>query len=234
MIATRPLLASFQRGQPRLAVGRPLGSLAAPARGRPGLAAERRFATTGVDSGSDCRPAIAPGTGVRTAACARAQIQNHLRERRPPEAARREYWSKVWRKPGRCRCPIRATGWQSHWPLAAARSASMSWTSIPFDRNDLAYSFGAGSWRIGTSRLATAVGWAVVESAFKSLGCQQPFRPGRFQLHLEGPAVACGSTGPGGQWAGRAQWWRRERAIVAVAERTQGRGKSGTRQGLAA
>jgi 4'-phosphopantetheinyl transferase len=99
----------------------------------------------------------------------------------------------------------------------------------------LANVLGAESWRAGRSRLATAVGWAVVESAFKSLGHQEPFRPGRFHLRLEGTsAVAWRYRGRVNDWSGHSQWWPRERAIVALTRQTLAGDRQIIRKGLAA
>jgi hypothetical protein len=93
----------------------------------------------------------------------------------------------------------------------------------------------AEPWRVGRSRLATAVGWAVVESAYKSLGHQQPFCPGQFQLRLEGSSsIAWRYRGRGGIWSGDAQWWPRERSVVALAWQTSASDKSNIREELAA
>ena len=71
------------------------------------------------------------------------------------------------------------------------------------------------------SRLATAIRWAVIESAFKTLGHQQAFRPGQFSLRLDGPAsVAWRYSGTGDNWRGHAQWWPRGGAVVALSRQS--------------
>jgi len=98
----------------------------------------------------------------------------------------------------------------------------------------LAKLLGDGPWRDGRSQLSTAVGWAVVEAAFKSLGGPQSFRPGRFHLQLAGSRVAWRYPGPDGPFLGQAHWWRHDQAIVAMAEQTPRRSHSDTPQRLAA
>ena len=84
----------------------------------------------------------------------------------------------------------------------------------------------AGSRRV-PSLLATAVRWAVAESAFKSLGNGRPFQPKRFRLCLgESHAARWDYGGEGGQSHGIAEWWPCERAVVALAERTPASGSS--------